>query len=149
MRESGLPGEQVNFCKHLMRIDLNVHPRGVVVKYTCRQGPNCFIKMIAHLPEAEASYTMTSNLLQAGWRPLRWAGLLVLLTLPSFFTACSRSSPSTSPARATAQQVVQVTVAPAQQQDLPIYLTGLGSIEAYYTVSVKSRVDGQLIDVKF
>jgi multidrug efflux system membrane fusion protein len=45
--------------------------------------------------------------------------------------------------------VIQVTVAPAQRQNLPIYLTGLGSIEAYYTVSVKSRVDGQLVDVRF
>jgi multidrug efflux system membrane fusion protein len=44
---------------------------------------------------------------------------------------------------------VQVTVASAQKQDLPIYITGLGSIQAYYTVSVKSRVDGQLVDVRF
>ena len=45
--------------------------------------------------------------------------------------------------------MVQVTVTAARLQDLPIYLTGLGSIAAYYTVSVKSRVDGQLVDVKF
>jgi multidrug efflux system membrane fusion protein len=42
-----------------------------------------------------------------------------------------------------------VTVAPVLQQDFPVYLSGLGSIQAYYTVSVKSRVDGQLLDVKF
>ncbi|HEX3105258.1 MAG TPA: efflux RND transporter periplasmic adaptor subunit [Terriglobales bacterium] len=69
--------------------------------------------------------------------------------MPSFFTACSGSSSSPSRARANTPQTVQVTVAPALRQDLPIYLTGLGSIEAYYTVSVKSRVDGQLVDVKF
>jgi multidrug efflux system membrane fusion protein len=40
-------------------------------------------------------------------------------------------------------------VASAKKQDLPIYLSGLGSIAAYYTVSVKSRVDGQLVDVRF
>lgn len=79
--------------------------------------------------------------------PLRIAALLALFILPSFYTACSGPSPSA--ARANAPQAVQVTVAPAQKQDLPIYLTGLGSIEAYYTVSVKSRVDGQLVDVKF
>ncbi len=92
---------------------------------------------------------MLSHLLQSKAGPARLASLLVLLLLPSLFTACSGSSSSPSKARANAPQTVQVTVAPALRQNLPIYLSGLGSIEAYYTVSVKSRVDGQLIDVKF
>ena len=32
---------------------------------------------------------------------------------------------------------------------MPDYLTGLGSVNAYNTVSVKSRVDGELIQVNF
>src|SRR5207253_10315074 len=64
-------------------------------------------------------------------------------------TACSQSGPGPSPARANAPQSVPVTVSLAQQQDLPIYLTGLGSGTAYITVNVKSRVDGQLLDVTF
>jgi membrane fusion protein, multidrug efflux system len=92
---------------------------------------------------------MLSHLLQSKAGSRRLASLLVLLFLPSLFTACSGSSSSPSRARANTPQTVQVTVAPALRQDLPIYLTGLGSIEAYYTVSVKSRVDGQLVDVKF
>jgi multidrug efflux system membrane fusion protein len=32
---------------------------------------------------------------------------------------------------------------------MPYYLTGLGSVSAFYTVSVKSRVDGQLVQVNF
>ncbi len=90
---------------------------------------------------------MISNLLKFRWR-FRAAACVVLLIILVVFTACT-GSPSPSRARANVQQVVQVTVAPARQQDLPIYLTGLGSIEAYYTVSVKTRVDGQLIDVRF
>jgi len=92
---------------------------------------------------------MLSHMLQSKAGLTRSASLLVLLLLPSLFTACSGSSSNPSRARANAPQTVQVTVAPALRQDLPIYLTGLGSIEAYYTVSVKSRVDGQLVDVKF
>ena len=93
---------------------------------------------------------MLSRLLLSKGECARLASLLLLLLLPSFFTACSSgSSSSPSRARANTPQIVQVTVAPALRQDLPIYLTGLGSIEAYYTVSVKSRVDGQLVDVKF
>jgi membrane fusion protein, multidrug efflux system len=64
-------------------------------------------------------------------------------------TACNGSGPGPSPARANVPQSVPVTVTLAQQQDLPIYLNGLGSVTAYYTVNVKSRVDGQLVEVKF
>src|SRR5438270_7590605 len=92
---------------------------------------------------------MFFHLLQSKAAPMRVASLFVLLLLPSLFTACSGSSSSPSRARANTPQTVQVTVAPALRQDLPSYLTGLGSIEAYYTVSLKSRVDGQLVDVKF
>jgi multidrug efflux system membrane fusion protein len=44
---------------------------------------------------------------------------------------------------------VAVVVASAQQQDLPIYLDGLGSAEAFNTVTVKTRIDGQLNEVDF
>jgi multidrug efflux system membrane fusion protein len=42
-----------------------------------------------------------------------------------------------------------VGVTTAQRRDMPYYLTGLGSVTAFYTVNVKSRVDGQLEEVKF
>jgi membrane fusion protein, multidrug efflux system len=38
-------------------------------------------------------------------------------------------------------------VAKAEVRDLPIMLNGLGSVEAFNTVAVKSRIDGQLIKV--
>jgi multidrug efflux system membrane fusion protein len=40
-----------------------------------------------------------------------------------------------------------VGVAPAKVQDVPIYLSGLGNVIGYNTVVVKSRIDGQLIEV--
>jgi len=45
--------------------------------------------------------------------------------------------------------VVPVSVATAERRDIPYYLSGLGSVTAYYTVSVKSRVDGELMQVNF
>src|SRR5947208_14350904 len=72
-----------------------------------------------------------------------------LLLAAVFMTACSQSGPGPSPARANTPQSVPVTVSLAQQQDLPIYLTGLGSVTAYYSVNVKSRADGQLVDLTF
>ena len=94
---------------------------------------------------------MNSHLLKSKREFLRYAALSFLLILPATFTTCSSSNSGSSPrsARANTPQAVQVTVASATTQDLPIYITGLGSIQAYYTVSVKSRVDGQLVDVRF
>src|SRR5229473_1495312 len=44
---------------------------------------------------------------------------------------------------------VPVVVTAAQRRDLPVYLDGLGSVEAFNTVIVKSRVDGQMMQVNF
>jgi multidrug efflux system membrane fusion protein len=44
---------------------------------------------------------------------------------------------------------VPVVVAAAQHGDLPVYFNGLGTVTAFNTVTVHSRVDGQLINVAF
>ncbi|PYU20028.1 MAG: multidrug transporter subunit MdtA [Acidobacteria bacterium] len=44
---------------------------------------------------------------------------------------------------------VPVAVTAAQRRDLPVYLDGLGSVEAFNTVTLKSRVDGQMMEVRF
>lgn len=44
---------------------------------------------------------------------------------------------------------IPVAVAAVQQQDVPVYLSGLGNVAAYYTVTVKTRIDGQLQSVNF
>jgi multidrug efflux system membrane fusion protein len=42
---------------------------------------------------------------------------------------------------------VPVAVAKAHRGNIPVYLDGLGSVTAFYTVSVRTRVDGQLMNV--
>ncbi|MGH9498913.1 MAG: efflux RND transporter periplasmic adaptor subunit [Terriglobales bacterium] len=42
-----------------------------------------------------------------------------------------------------------MSVSAAERRDMPYYLTGLGSVSAYYTVNIKSRVDGELVQVNF
>jgi len=44
---------------------------------------------------------------------------------------------------------IPVTVAEAQKADFPVYLNGLGTVQPYDTVTVRSRVDGQIIKVAF
>jgi multidrug efflux system membrane fusion protein len=64
---------------------------------------------------------------------------------------CSSADPKPATARKgqTGGQIIPVAVATARVSDMPVYLSGLGSVTAYYTNSVKSRVDGQLMQVNF
>jgi multidrug efflux system membrane fusion protein len=76
--------------------------------------------------------------------------LVLALALCSFGLGCSQADTKPTNGRAgNSNAPMPVTVSAAERRDVPYYLNGLGSVTAYYTVSVKSRVDGQLIDVKF
>jgi membrane fusion protein, multidrug efflux system len=44
---------------------------------------------------------------------------------------------------------IPVVAATAEAGDMPVYLQGLGTVTAFNTVTVKSRIDGQLINVSF
>ncbi len=44
---------------------------------------------------------------------------------------------------------VPVTLAKVQAQPVPIWLTGLGTVQAYNTVTIRARVDGQLVRVAY
>jgi multidrug efflux system membrane fusion protein len=61
-----------------------------------------------------------------------------------------RAAPNAAAAPAAAPQpAIPVTVATAERRDAPIYLTGLGTVQAFNTVTVKTRVDGELLKVAF
>ncbi len=47
------------------------------------------------------------------------------------------------------QGAVPVAIVKAESRDLPIVLTGLGAMEAFNTVTIKTRIDGQLVQVAF
>jgi multidrug efflux system membrane fusion protein len=53
------------------------------------------------------------------------------------------------PAGAMASMAVPVRIATATQQDIDIYLKSLGTVTAYNTVTVRSRVSGELVEVAF
>jgi multidrug efflux system membrane fusion protein len=44
---------------------------------------------------------------------------------------------------------IPVLAAPASRADVPIYLDGLGTVQAFNTVTVKPQVDGKLIEMRF
>jgi multidrug efflux system membrane fusion protein len=46
-------------------------------------------------------------------------------------------------------RAVPVVAAAAHKGDMPVYLTGLGSVTAFNTVTLKTRVDGEIVKVAF
>ncbi len=56
--------------------------------------------------------------------------------------------PRSRPGKA-ADLPIPVSIAKAVPGDLPVYLTGLGTVTPLHTVTVRSRVDGELINVAY
>jgi multidrug efflux system membrane fusion protein len=50
---------------------------------------------------------------------------------------------------AAAERPTPVQVAPVQQKTVPVFLTALGTVTAYNTVTLQARVSGQLLEVNF
>jgi len=79
--------------------------------------------------------------------------VLASLVLRTHFTSralaqARKSGGSTSPRNA-ASASIPVSVAKVSKADLPIELSALGSVAAFNTVTVRPRVDGQLIRLAF
>src|SRR6266566_4660001 len=81
-----------------------------------------------------------------------WLWLLVVMVLAgggyyyyrSRALAVSKAAPAPGGGRGASAGVVSVAIAPALKENVPYYLSGLGSVTPFNTVTVKSRVDGQL-----
>lgn len=66
--------------------------------------------------------------------------------LIAYFSADSRAKEKPA---AKGPGAVTVSVAAAVQQSMPVRLQAIGNVEAYTSVAVKSRVDGQILEVHF
>ncbi len=87
-------------------------------------------------------------------RPRRHPWLWILLLVVLVMIGYTWRSRSQVPAAAANQKrgsvgTVPVVVASVENRDVPVYLRGLGSVTAFNTVTVKSRVDGQILQVAF
>ena len=81
----------------------------------------------------------------------RWRTWLVVLAVAivGIYYLTGRSSTESAVPPALAHPSVPVAAVPAKLGDLKQYITAIGTVTAYNTVTVKSRVDGELIKVNF
>lgn len=91
-----------------------------------------------------------SKLARSAFRsPLMW--FVIVLALAGLgwwlFGGTQKTAPKGPPAGMTPGTPVKVEA--ARKQDLDIYLRGLGTVTALNTVTVRSRVQGELLEVKF
>src|SRR5712691_11089505 len=89
-------------------------------------------------------------------RTIRWILPIAALVAAGYFgwqrfhgtnlTATDTAQKSAASARGAA---VPVTVAPVTKADFPVYLGGLGTVQGFNTVLVRTRVDGQIDKIAF
>jgi membrane fusion protein, multidrug efflux system len=60
-----------------------------------------------------------------------------------------QATASNNNAQKAARVAVRVTIAPVEKTDFPVFLNGLGTVQAFNTVVVRSRVDGQIDKIAF
>jgi multidrug efflux system membrane fusion protein len=89
-------------------------------------------------------------------RTIRWILPIAALVVAGYFgwqrfhgtnpAAADTAQKSAASARGAA---VPVTVAPVTKADFPVYLGGLGTVQGFNTVLVRTRVDGQIDKIAF
>jgi membrane fusion protein, multidrug efflux system len=75
-----------------------------------------------------------------------WIGVIAATLIVWAWRGLHKPAAAATPKVAQAIQVETASAAPA---DVPIYLQGLGTVQAFYTVTVTARVDGELQKVAF
>jgi membrane fusion protein, multidrug efflux system len=88
-------------------------------------------------------------------RLIRWVLLVSAVVALGYFGWQRYYGPEAAAKAANGQKsaarvpAVPVTIAPVVKADFPVYLTGLGSVQGFNTVLVRTRVDGQIDKVAF
>lgn len=86
-------------------------------------------------------------------RTIRWVLLVAAVAAAGYFGwqrfHGENQATTANNAPKSARPAVRVTTAPVAKADFPVYLTGLGTVQGFNTVLVRTRVDGQIDKVAF
>jgi len=99
------------------------------------------------------SFGERSNMTKS--RTIRWVLLVSAVAIAGYFgwqryngfeAATKAENAQKSAAR---RPAIPVTMAPVEKADFPVYLTGLGTVQGFNTVLVRTRIDGQIDKIAF
>jgi multidrug efflux system membrane fusion protein len=87
-------------------------------------------------------------------RTIRWVLLVAAITALGYlgwqkFHGDNHPAQADARKAAPARIAVPVRIAPVKKADFPVYLTGLGTVQGFNTVLVRTRVDGQINRIAF
>ncbi|WGD49173.1 efflux RND transporter periplasmic adaptor subunit [Bradyrhizobium sp. CB1650] len=87
-------------------------------------------------------------------RPILWILIIAAVGFASYYgwqrySAAEGGKSQTAQKSAPRVAAVPVSIAPVQKIDFPVYLTGLGTVQGFNTVQVRTRVDGQIDKIAF
>ncbi len=89
-------------------------------------------------------------------RTMRWVLLAAVLVAAGYFgwqrfhgAEQAAQADNAQKAAATRNAAIPVTIATVEKTDFPVWQTGLGTVQGFNTVVVRTRVDGQIHDIAF
>jgi multidrug efflux system membrane fusion protein len=87
-------------------------------------------------------------------KSIRWILVIVVVAAAGLYGwyryhADDQATAANNAQKAAARNAVRVTTAPVAKADFPVYLTGLGTVQGFNTVLVRTRVDGQIDKIAF
>ncbi|MCU1287262.1 MAG: efflux pump, family, rane fusion lipoprotein [Acidobacteriales bacterium] len=75
--------------------------------------------------------------------------LTFLVLTPTLISGCGDKQQAQAASPNGGRPAVPVVVAPVEQRDIPVQLSGIGNAQAYRTVQIRSQVNGQIEKVHF
>jgi multidrug efflux system membrane fusion protein len=88
-------------------------------------------------------------------RTIVWILLIAAVSAAGYFgwqryrSGEQAAAAAAADAQKSARNAVRVAIAPVEKADFPVYLTGLGTVQGFNTVVVRTRVDGQIDKIAF
>jgi multidrug efflux system membrane fusion protein len=102
------------------------------------------------IPEIESRASVGGPDATGGRRSHVWGWVLLVLVIVGGVIAYQMHARSQAASKDSANSsIVSVGVATVEKKDMPYYLSGLGNVTPFNTVTVHTRVDGQLMSVNF